>query len=122
MTIRRERGFFKYVFSKTVFCLTKNKSTNSLLRKWNSYLDYKNKKSCFMGCMVWGYGKKEMMDKAVYLPTSSVEFNEAQYSAPNDAHKYLTNLYGNYMQLPPEEKRVTHHDFDAFFRSESDNR
>ena len=26
------------------------------------------------------------------------------------------NLYGNYMQMPPEEKRVTHHNFDAYYK------
>lgn len=29
---------------------------------------------------------------------------------------YLTCVYGNYMQLPPEEKRVTHHSFEAYWK------
>ena len=29
--------------------------------------------------------------------------------------KYLSNAYGNYMKLPPLEKRVAHHDFIAYW-------
>lgn len=28
---------------------------------------------------------------------------------------YLNNVFGDYMQLPPEEKRVTHHSFKAYW-------
>mgnify|MGYP002626357252 CR=1 FL=1 len=30
-------------------------------------------------------------------------------------HEYLTNIYGDYMQLPPVEKRLTGHDFNIFY-------
>ncbi len=31
---------------------------------------------------------------------------------------YLRNIYGDYMQLPPPEKRVTHHDFRAYIKED----
>lgn len=29
---------------------------------------------------------------------------------------YLTKHYGDYMQLPPEEKRHTHHEFECWWK------
>ena len=29
---------------------------------------------------------------------------------------YLTTVYGDYMKLPPIEKRVTHHAFEAYWK------
>lgn len=30
--------------------------------------------------------------------------------------KYLTQIYGDYMKLPPEEKRISHHAFEAWWK------
>jgi lipopolysaccharide cholinephosphotransferase len=42
------------------------------------------------------------------FPLSTINFEGEQYSCPNNPDGYLTTLYGNYMQLPPEEKRKGH--------------
>ena len=41
-------------------------------------------------------------------------FEGRQYNAPANAHRYLENLYGDYMQLPPVEKRGQHHQFEVY--------
>ena len=33
------------------------------------------------------------------------KFEDIEVNVPNDYDKILTKLYGNYMQLPPEDKR-----------------
>lgn len=40
--------------------------------------------------------------------TVPVEFEGKLYTTMNRYHDYLTNFYGNYMELPPEDKRVAH--------------
>lgn len=49
------------------------------------------------------YMKKEWFSEAV-----DVEFEGFLFRAPAGYHEYLSTEYGNYMMLPPEEKRVSH--------------
>lgn len=43
------------------------------------------------------------------FPLKQINFEDFQFSAPNDIHKYLSNCYGlSYMEIPPKEKRITH--------------
>lgn len=41
------------------------------------------------------------------------KFEDMEVLIPQGYHDYLTRQYGNYMQLPPEEKRVSNHDVIA---------
>ena len=41
---------------------------------------------------------------------------ECKYFIVNKFDNVLKACYGDYMKLPPEEKRITHHDFVAFFK------
>ena len=56
--------------------------------------------------------KKEIYDEIDTLP-----FEGKEYPALKHFDTYLSSLYGNYMQLPPEEKRVSHHAYDSYFES-----
>lgn len=47
--------------------------------------------------------RSEWFHDVVELP-----FESTTVTVPRDYDAYLTKLYGNYMQLPPEEKRVSH--------------
>ena len=48
--------------------------------------------------------KKEWVDQTVDL-----QFEDMKLMAPSGWHEILTMLYGDYMQLPPEDKRVPAH-------------
>lgn len=45
-----------------------------------------------------------------WLETQLAEFENGLYPIPAHAHKILSHYYGDYMQLPPEEKRIPSHD------------
>jgi len=49
--------------------------------------------------------KKQCMPKEIYGEPVKLEFEGRFYNAPSQYTTYLTRLYGDYMQLPPEEKR-----------------
>lgn len=71
-------------------------------------------KSAYAGRMVGDFGSKEVMEAALFRSTVQVEFEGQSFSAVADYDTFLTRLYGDYMQLPPEEKRITHHSFKAY--------
>jgi len=52
--------------------------------------------------------KKELFDKRIFFPLSTIAFEGKQYYCPRDAAKYLTQMYGDYMRLPPENERGGH--------------
>lgn len=59
-------------------------------------------------------------DKNLFSDFISVEFEGKQYPAPIGYDAWLKAFYGDYMQLPPEEKRKPHHCFKAFVLEEND--
>lgn len=74
--------------------------------------DYQN--SSYIACSVFGYGKKEEMPKSVFDSFVDLTFEGLEFKALQGWNTYLSNLYGDYMQLPPVEKQVAKHDFECF--------
>lgn len=48
--------------------------------------------------------RKEWFEKAILVP-----FEDTYFYAPMEYDKYLRTYYGDYMILPPEDKRVPYH-------------
>lgn len=55
------------------------------------------------------YGAREIMPTGWYGDGVFVRFEGMDVVAPKEFDKWLSQVYGDYMKLPPEEKRVTHH-------------
>ena len=53
-------------------------------------------------------------DKKVFSSFVDHDFEGKKYKVPGDYDKWLTACYGDYMKLPPEEKRISHHTFKAY--------
>lgn len=76
--------------------------------KMNRLYPYED--SQYVGAAASLYNYKNDRVKRVYFETSiSVTFEKHQFLAPNGYHQILTAYYDDYMQLPPEENRVSHH-------------
>ena len=69
-----------------------------------------------VGCLVWGYGIKERVSKEIFNDSVEVEFEREKFKAPIGYDQWLKHIYGDYMQLPPEEKRESHHAFKAYWK------
>lgn len=68
----------------------------------------------FSGKMIYSYGIKLPFPRQFQLnsdhifPLKSLTFEGHEFMVPADPDQYLTNLYGNYMQVPAEENRRQH--------------
>lgn len=71
-------------------------------------------KSKYAGvCLITHYGSRECMPAEVFRGTDQVTFCGEKYPAPAGWDTYLRRLYGDYMKLPPEEKRASLHRLKA---------
>ena len=63
----------------------------------------------YLVCFVGSYSfKSELIKKSDFFPTKLTSFEGKKYSIMNNYENYLSGLYGNYMELPPVEKRINH--------------
>lgn len=71
-------------------------------------MKYNFDSSEYVGVLVWGYGKREVVKRDSIIPLRKIQFEDGLFWAPaTDAS--LVHAYGDYMQLPPVEKQVYRH-------------
>lgn len=80
-----------HIFAKTEKSLAENKDGEMLVS------------------LLGPYGAKELYKKEWFAEQLWVEYEEIIIPIPSGYDDYLKQLYGDYMQFPPIEKRVSHH-------------
>lgn len=61
-----------------------------------------------IGNLAWGEHSGEALDAAAYLPVVDLPYGDRRFHCPQGYDEHLKNLYGDYMSLPPVEKRRSH--------------
>ena len=85
---------------------------NSIARK------YRISESKIVGLTVyvWNWDfeslQKTSIDGYVKLP-----FEDTEFYAPQGYIEYLENTFGDYMTPPPEDRRVSHHNFNVYWKN-----
>lgn len=76
-------------------------------------------KARYAGVMtITHYGSRERMPAEVFRGRVRVPFEDGMYPAPTGYDTYLRGLYGDYMQLPPEDQRESLHRLQVRMLSE----
>lgn len=74
-------------------------------------INLKTKNSSNYANFYGAWGIKEVIPISVFGRPKLYEFEGKHFYGPERFDDYLRNLYSNYLELPPIEKRKTHHDF-----------
>ena len=56
----------------------------------------------------YGWPFYQMVERADVFPCSTINFEGHEFPCPKNPDKVLTAIYGDYMQIPPEDKREIH--------------
>ena len=65
-------------------------------------------KSKYVGVLGTDYGERDCTFRDVYQTTLRMNFEDIMVNVPGGYQEYLTNLYGNWSQLPDESERKPH--------------
>lgn len=107
---------FKLAIKYPVFLYAKARGKDHWIWKLNEiakHCDYQNSK--YIGCLVWGSdGIKGIFPKKWFESTVDVSFEGYTFKAPANFHEVLTQLYRDYMKLPPKKERKAHHFYNAY--------
>ena len=93
-------------------------SRQTLLKKAAKlHAQYPYETSRFVGTVESAYnGKGNRTQKEDYDGFVTVEFEGRAFRAPQGYDRILRNIYGDYMQLPPADKQVTHHENKVYWK------
>ena len=99
--LKLRQGITKLFFANPYHALKKREKVIS---------SFKNSELCHNYSS--NYHEKEIVPWSWYAEGVELTFAGLTVNAPAEYHKLLTHIYGDYMQLPPVEKRVSHHATD----------
>lgn len=110
---RKNRKFYKN-FGVFLFRLIPNKciSAKKLIKKINVLCqEFDINKSTYGGNLFGQWRGNEIMESSIYGKPTIYKFHGYEIYGVEKPNEYLTNLYGNWQELPPKDKQVSHHDF-----------
>lgn len=104
----------KNVKSFIVYLMSKFYSIKKLHKKLDkTFKKYNNDDNKYVVNLASYYNyKKQTFPKKYYGKPRYVKFEDMLVPVPKEAEKILAKVYGNYMELPPVEKRKIKHHFD----------
>lgn len=114
--IYKLKYYFKHSILKFGYCVSKvffDKTDYIKLARWNEKCFEKKETDCYINLYSrYEMEKEEIRAEWIDQP-SEVEFEGNIYQTVGDTDAYLRHMYGDYMELPPKNKRVEGH-FEKF--------
>ena len=100
-----------------------NKKLSIMVDKVASQIDYES--SVYVGNLMGAYRSKEIIKKDIIGKPTRYRFENIYVNGPEKYDEYLTHIYGDWRQIPPEDKRHGAHsylyvDLDHSYKDKSD--
>lgn len=105
---------FRKLIVKILFSLISLRTFAKLLQRIAMKYDKKQSKRVFECCQ--GAFQKHPFPRSLFDDLRPMPFEGREFMAFADYDAYLTNGFGNWRELPPEEKRISHHTFKAWWK------
>ena len=119
------KGIVRWIYYILPKVLISRKKISEIRRKMAMQIDENCKRfrdqgnhRVFECCQ--GEFQKHPFKKTVFDGIKDYPFENRIFKGFENYDEYLSNGFGDYMQLPPEEKRVSHHNYKAFWKKSSE--
>ncbi|MCG0634676.1 LicD family protein [Lactiplantibacillus plantarum] len=88
---------------------------------WQKYLlselkKYDSSEECGAGFILSEYSVKECIPKKAFEQYMDIKFEDRKFRSIKDNKIYLESLYGDYMKLPPKDKRKPKHAYISYWK------
>lgn len=111
------KGALKTIIRVPLYVFAKLMGRNFFMKKLDKLKDtFSYEESSLLNSLSWDFSvnsrKKEWYDEYIMLP-----LNDIEVKVPKQYDEVLRCSYGDYMQLPPEDKRVPSHSYTLYRKS-----
>ena len=116
-----EKKIFKRMLKlviRTIIILFKGQNWNLCVDKEIADLIYRKttNNDLFIGDPVWKNPYNYIAQRQSFTESISKSFCGYEFPVPKEYDKILTELYGDYMVLPPKDKQIAHHNYKIYLR------
>lgn len=113
----KNRGKIIRLISRILLFVIPDIGWSFLIRKCKQYFTRWDAAASRKVCSLFGVAgyDREVMPREWIYPLQAHKFADCEFLVPGDAEHYLGRLYGNWRELPPEEKRMPEKDGYRYF-------
>ncbi|MEQ8153489.1 MAG: LicD family protein [Clostridiaceae bacterium] len=110
-SIDENKKIYKSMLYKILLAFSKIHSVAAWKKRFiNVITEYNSKDSLYVVNMCGAYSyKRSMREKSILEHFIEKPFEGHNFPVPENYHRYLSEVYGDYMKLPPEAQRVSRH-------------
>ena len=109
---RRLVRFFRYCLKKITH--PTYGSVRKIKKELNAIVRNQLPEDSPFNTVIFGDFRIFLFDPSLFRDITDIEFEGGMFKVIRDTHTYLSAIYGDYMTLPPEEKRVSHHPYKVY--------